>query len=103
MLRSTEIVYSVYVVSCMLLEPAPPVSIKLLSPCMATSASGAGLALCMAAEYSPIQQVTLSMRPMLIIFSNYAVNLAKLFDGDIKLFIELMMLQIIVATCSEVF
>ena len=50
-----------------------------------------------------MQEVPLSIKPILSIFSNCALNLPKLFDGEIKLFIELIMLLIIVATYSEVF
>lgn len=86
------------------LEPATPVLIRLLSPpSMATSAYALKLEIEMAAEYSPIHEVTLSIRPIFSIFSNCEVNLPKLFEGEIKLFIEVTMLLIIVATYSEVF
>ena len=106
MLRSTEIVCSVYVVSCDYeLFPAIFVLIRLFSPTsMITSdASGLGFTLVIVAEYSPMQAVTLSISPILMKFSYLLANLSKLFEGDMKLFIALTMLLIIVATFSDCF
>ena len=106
MLRSTEIVCSVYVVSCTYeLLPAMLVLIRLFSPTsmITSAASELGFALDTVAEYSPMQAVTLSISPILMKFSYLLANLSKLFEGEIKLFIALTMLLIIVATFSDCF
>lgn len=50
-----------------------------------------------------MQLVTLSIKPILIKFSYLLANLLKLFEGEMKLFIALTILLIIVATFSDYF